>query len=74
MEPDTDDLVMPGWEVYSSDGQRVGIVDSVEGDHLTLELEVLGGSRVNVPVDSVAAAGDGRVELDVPSEDVASLE
>jgi hypothetical protein len=66
-------VIQPGWEVYSSDGERIGRVDEVGPDHLRLELEVLAGSSVPVPLDSVADAADGRVDLDLPTDAVANV-
>jgi hypothetical protein len=66
-------LIQPGWEIYSSDGERVGKVSAVDDDHLEMELEVLGGSALAIPFDAVVAADDGRVELDVPAADVGEM-
>ncbi|MFL5779361.1 MAG: DUF2171 domain-containing protein [Chloroflexota bacterium] len=63
-------VIQAGWQVFSSDGQRVGVVRSVEPDHFEMELEVLGGSALRVPFDAVEAADDGQVELDVPAETI----
>jgi hypothetical protein len=63
-------LIQPGWEVYSNDGERVGTVRSVEGHHFEMELDVLGGTTIAVPLREVEAADEGRVELDVPAEQV----
>jgi hypothetical protein len=64
-------VIQPGWEVYSSDGERVGRVDEVGPDHLRMELEVLAGSSVAIPLGSVTDAADGRVDLDLPTDAVA---
>ena len=61
-------VIQPGWEVYSSDDERVGTVRTIEGDHFGMELEILGGTALAVPFDEVEAADDGRVELDVPTD------
>jgi hypothetical protein len=66
-------VIQPGWEVYSSDNERVGAVRAVERDHFELELEVLGGTALAVPYDDIEAADDGRVELDVPAESVGRM-
>ncbi len=66
-------LIQPGWEVYSSDGERVGTVDAVEADRFSLELEILGGSSLAVPFDAIEAADDGRIELDVPAEMIGQM-
>jgi sporulation protein YlmC with PRC-barrel domain len=63
-------VVQPGWEVYGNDGERVGVVDEVDPEAFTMELEILGGSAVRVPFSSIVAADDGRVEIDLPSQDV----
>lgn len=61
-------VIQPGWEVYSSDDERVGTVRSIESDHFELELEIFGGAALEVPFDEVEAADDGRVELVVPTD------
>jgi hypothetical protein len=66
-------VVQPGWEVYSSDGERVGRVDEVALDQFTLELEVVGGSSVPIPFGSVTDAADGRVDLDLPAEEIGGI-
>jgi hypothetical protein len=66
-------LIQPGWEIYSSDGERVGIVTAVEDDHLEMELEVLGGSALAIPFDAVTSVDAGRVELDVPASEVGQM-
>jgi hypothetical protein len=72
MEPEAT-VIQTGWEIYSSDGERVGTVSAVEDDHLEMELEVLGGSALAIPFDAVTAADDGRVELDVPASQVGQM-
>jgi hypothetical protein len=66
-------LIQAGWEVYSNDGQRVGSVLTVESEYLEMELEVLGGSVLAVPLSAVQSADTGRVELDVPSEEIGQM-
>jgi hypothetical protein len=67
------ELIQPGWEIYSSDGQRVGTVRTVGDDHLEMELEVLGGSALAIPFDAIVAADDGRVELEVPASEIGDM-
>ncbi len=66
-------LIQPGWQVYSSDGQRIGTVTGVTADYLEVELEVLAGSMLAVPFDHVEAADEGQVELDVPAGEVGQM-
>jgi hypothetical protein len=66
-------VIQPGWEIYSSDGERVGTVSAIEEDHLEMELEVLGGSALAIPFDAVTSADSGRVELDVPASQVGQM-
>jgi hypothetical protein len=63
-------VVQPGWEVYSSDGERIGRVDEVGPDQLRMELELLAGSSVRIPLDAIVDAADGRVDLDLPADAV----
>ena len=67
-------LIQPGWQVYSSDGERIGSVTGVTEDHLEVELEVLAGSMLAVPFDHVEAADQGQVELDVPAGEVGQMD
>jgi hypothetical protein len=63
-------VIQEGWEVYSSDGERIGIVREVTADRFALALDVLPGNALAVPLDEIEAADDGRIELDIPAESV----
>jgi len=67
------ELIQPGWDIYSSDDERVGTVRAVDDEHIEMALEVLGGSVLLVPLASVEAADDGRVDLDVPAEEIGTM-
>jgi hypothetical protein len=70
-EPDTDDMVAPGWDVYDSDGERIGSVEEVTATWLRIDGEL--GRDLFVPISNVEAAAGGRVSLDTPASDAASL-
>jgi hypothetical protein len=63
-------VIQEGWDVYSSDGERIGTVREVAADRFALALDVLPGNALAVPLDEIEAADDGRIELDIPAESV----
>jgi hypothetical protein len=72
-------LIEPGWEVYGSDGERIGTVDETLGDStddifngLAIVSGLFAKSRY-VPAEQVAEITDGRVELRIPSNAADSL-
>ena len=58
-------------KVVGSDGDLVGIVDSVEGNHIKLTKDGPGadGNHHYLPVDQVEAVEDGEVRLLITAED-----
>jgi hypothetical protein len=72
-------LIEPGWEVYGSDGERIGTVDETVGDStddIFNGLAIVSGPFAKsryVPAEQVAGITDGRVELRIPSDAADSL-
>jgi hypothetical protein len=72
-------LIEPGWEVYGSDGERIGTVDETVGDStddIFNGLAIVSGLFAKaryVPAEQVGEITDGRVELRIPSEAADSL-
>ena len=68
-------VIEPGWEVVARDGTELGSVHEVIGDTgkdifngLAVSPGLLKGSKY-VPAERVSAIVEGRVELDVSSEE-----
>jgi uncharacterized protein YrrD len=66
-------VVERGWDVYGSDGERIGAMDELVGDSgkdifngLVLSEGLFKGRRY-VPAEQVAQITEGRVELSIPS-------
>jgi hypothetical protein len=70
-DPDTDDLIAPGWDVYDSDGERIGAVDEVTGTHVKIAGEI--GRDLFIPLSAVEAAAGGHVTLDTPASEVTTM-
>ncbi|HEY3522541.1 MAG TPA: hypothetical protein VGK63_02465 [Candidatus Limnocylindrales bacterium] len=70
-EPDTDDLVAEGWDVYDSDEERIGEVREVTASWIRVEGEV--GASLYVPLTAVEAATGGEVRLDTPGSEMRTM-
>lgn len=73
-------VIEPGWSVVTSDGTEVGYVEQTVGDSdedvfngLSISLSFLDEPRY-VPSESVGRIFDGRVELLLTSDEIATLE
>lgn len=73
-------LIEPGWTVEAGDGTEVGKVEEIVGDTgkdifngLSISTGLLGKPKY-VPAERVRAITEGRVELDLPTEDVEALD
>ena len=64
-----DDHIQTGWEVFARDGSRVGTVAGIEGDQLLIALDD-GQAQRTVPLNLVMEAHGGRVELDMPPDEL----
>ncbi len=70
-EPHADDMVAQGWDVYDSEGDRIGAVDEVTPSWLRVEGEL--GDEIYVPISSVETAAGGEVSVDAPASEIATL-
>ncbi len=54
------DTVLTGTEVYGSDGEKLGLVNEVGSDHLTVERGLLSTKMLRIPYSAVVGVdGDG---------------
>ncbi len=63
--------VQTGWDVYGTDGDKLGTVDEVGPNYVLVKKGLIFRKDVYVPVTAIASAGDGRVTLAM-TKDVAS--
>jgi hypothetical protein len=70
-EPNANDLLSPGWDVYDSEGQRIGTVDEATGTYIRVDGET--GRELFIPITSVEAAAGGEVTLDTPASEIATM-
>ncbi|HEU4571832.1 MAG TPA: DUF2171 domain-containing protein [Candidatus Limnocylindrales bacterium] len=70
-EPHTEDLIGEGWDVYDSEGERIGDVQEVTATWIRVEAET--GNDLFVPLTSVEAAAGGEVYLDSPASESSTL-
>ena len=58
-------------KVVGSDGEQVGTVDSVEGNHIKLPKNDprADGNHHYLPLDQIESVGDGQVQLLMTAED-----
>jgi hypothetical protein len=59
------DLVQPGFEVWTSKGEKLGRVVRVDGPTLAVKKDGLLGGEVLVPRDAVQSVEERRVEVDI---------
>ena len=57
------EMVQPGWEVWTSDGELLGKVIQIDGPVLKVKKGGLIGGEVFVPRDSIREVEEGRVEV-----------
>lgn len=64
------EMVQPGWEVWTRDGELLGKVIQVEGAMLKVKKGGLIGGEVIVPRDSIREVEEGRVEVELTKQEV----
>jgi hypothetical protein len=71
-------MIRPGWKVYAADGTEVGRIDEVAGDDnadifdgLAIATSAL-GKPTYIPAEKVTTITEGRVNLSLTPEEVAS--
>jgi hypothetical protein len=58
-------MVQPGWDVWTTNGDKLGRVTRIEGSSLVVKKEGLLGGDVVVPRDAIRGVEERRVEVDV---------
>jgi hypothetical protein len=73
-------MIEPGWTVVAQDGAEAGKVEEIVGDTgkdifngLSITIGLLSKPKY-VPSERVRAITEGRVELDLPADDVEALD
>lgn len=61
------DMVQPGWEVWTTRGEKLGSVTRIEGASLAVKKEGILGGETIVPRDAIRSVEERRVEVDVSS-------
>jgi hypothetical protein len=69
MQTSEADGIQPGWKAYARDGSEVGTVSEVGPDELVVRTDGNGSEPVRVPIGLVVEAHDGRVWVDLGSEE-----
>ena len=59
------DMVQPGWEVWTTNGQKLGHVTRIEGSSLAVKKEGILGGEAIVPRDAIRSVEERRVEVDL---------
>ncbi len=60
-------IVQPGTDVYGSDGEKLGSVDTIEGDYLVLRKGFFFPKDHYVPFSAIAGHTEDRIDLNVSS-------
>jgi len=63
------DMVQPGWEIWSSDGERLGKVIEVDAQVLKVKKEGLLGGELVIPKSSIREVEEGRVEVSMTKQE-----
>jgi len=66
------DMVQPGWEVWSSDGERLGKVIQIEGQTLKVKKEGILGGEISVPKSTIKEVEEGRVEVTMTKQEASA--
>lgn len=62
------EIIQPGWELWTSDGDKLGRIIRIHGPTLTIEKEGLFGGEAFIPRDSIREIQEGRVEIALSGE------
>jgi hypothetical protein len=63
------EMVQPGWEVWTSDGELLGKVTQIDGPMLKVKKGGLVGGEVAVPRASIREVEEGRVEVELTKQE-----
>jgi hypothetical protein len=66
------EMVQPGWEVWTSDGELLGKVIQIDGQMLKVKKGGLTGGEVTVPRSSIREVEEGRVEVELTKQEATS--
>jgi hypothetical protein len=61
------DIIQPGWDVWTSTGDKLGRVVRIEGSTIAVKKEGLLGGEVLVPRDAIRSVEERRVEVELPA-------
>ena len=64
----SDLVVQPGTDVYGSDGEKIGKVDTIEGDYLVLRKGFFFPKDHYIPFSAISGHTGDRIDLNVSSE------
>jgi hypothetical protein len=65
--------VQVGWTVWSSDGENLGTIVSIDPQVITIKQGGLLGGKLDIPRSAVEEVETGRVELSMTRQEVKSL-
>jgi uncharacterized protein (TIGR02271 family) len=62
--------IQTGWDVYGSDGDKIGEVAEVADDHFIIEKGFLFTTDIHVPLSAIASTAEDRVQLALTKDQV----
>lgn len=65
--------VQPGSHVYDADGQLIGTVEAVRDTAFTVRVAGPVDATMEIAFDEIESADDGRIELGVSADELASV-
>lgn len=63
-------MIRPGWEIFGSDGEKIGDVDSVEADYLVVSEGLIFTSQRYIPASAVLRVDQNAVLLSVTKDEI----
>jgi hypothetical protein len=66
------EMVQPGWEVWSSDGERLGKVTQIDAQTLKVKKEGILGGEISIPKSSIKEVEEGRVEVTMTKQEASA--
>jgi len=68
------DTVVTGTEMYGSDGEKLGLVDEVRGDHLLVERGLISTKKLRIPFSAVLGVDSGGVHLSLSKTEAKAMD
>ncbi len=65
--------IQPGWDVYGSDGDKIGDVAEIGPDYLLVTKGLIFVKDLYIPTSAVANVEESRVQLNVPKDQIDSM-